>query len=659
MRGSAIAAGSVRAAAVGAALLAGPALAGTVVAAPTRGSGPAVVHGRTTPAVVTWSGGPADVEVAVGTGWRSLGTGVASPFTAPELAEGALLRITPTDGPTAEVTFHRLWTPADVAAWSGAGLRGAAVTALATADDQLWTATDGGGVGWWDGTSWRHLDRRAGLPAERVLDLAVQGDARWAATDGALVALTPDGATRAWSPGAFGATRIRAVRPDGDDAAWVITDAGVARLDPTGVVAVVTDPTCTDVLPGDPPIAACAVPRALPDGTPVDGLVPAGHLTARVPRVDGDWLGTDATGLRPWVGGALGAGWTPAHGVVRDVARVEVSMVVAAGVDGTWIVRDDAVLDVPAVSGIPGSVATVVAPGPTAKRAWVGTSTGVALVSLSGQATPLPLAPLPAGVAVRSIRVVSDALVVASARGLVWVGPKPPRGWDTLVAAAGPDVRDALPWGRDWWALTAEAAFRLDRRGRLERFALGAPGVGLASTGAAVGVATEGGVRWWLPGARMLSAADRQDGLRGAEAAGAGALWLWTDHLLTLSGTLSQRSWAVRGVHDVAPLGAGVVLATDDGLAWLAVDDDAPAWGWADVATGAMVAVDAPAGRVWAVGADGRLWVGTEDGPAMVPLPEAGVAARQVVADADGAWVVTDLGLYRVSTPAPPSAFGR
>ena len=87
------------------------------------------------------------------------------------------------------------------------------------------------------------------------------------------------------------------------------------------------------------------------------------------------------------------------------------------------------------------------------------------------------------------------------------------------------------------------------------------------------------------------------------------------------------------------------MVATTDGLAWFTPGQPQAAWTAAD--TGPIVDVDSGGGRTWAPGADGRLWTQVADQPVDIDLGPA-IGPHVVRADALGAWVGSDAGVFRV-----------
>lgn len=606
-----------------------------------RVDGPERAVRRRVAAVLTWPGGPRDVASWRGDRWVLLGDDVTPPFTTPPLAPGTSLQVRDGDGATDELVFRPVWSPVDAAAWSGPGLRGADVTGLAATPDTLWVTTAGGGLAMWDGRSWRHADRRDGLPDDAPRALALSGRDRWLAHDHAVLRLDAEGDAARWP---VSGARHLLVTPAGAWASgerlWRLDDSGPVDLGPVdagpGLVAsgdlgwIRQGGRWTAVGEGGPD---------LPDRPDLHGVVP---------RADGAWLATD-DGLGTWIDGVL-TPEPPPDGPARGLVRADPTLAVLASpadgpahvllVDGEDRTRIDAAV------GLPGAP-TLLRPSSRPERAWVGTTRGVAQLHPRGHATPLPVAPLPAGVPVHDVAPLGARAAVASEVGLVWLGRRAPKGWESLVAAVGAPARAVARAGDGWWALGPEAAFSLDGDGLVHRWAVAGRPVDLAVLPAAVMVATDQGLQAWTPGARLLSPRVAVEGLQEIAGTLSGDLWAHTDTGLWLGRPGASRRWDIPGLQDVAADAQGCWLATDRGLYRLGPADD----------TAREIVVEPPLGPLRAVArVDDGLWLQREDGRVVVwrgggvadvtdaPLP----GPLRLVPAEDGAWVATPRGLWRL-----------
>jgi ligand-binding sensor domain-containing protein len=566
-------------------------------------------------------------------------TALAAP---PPLGEGPAVRPSVLRGVPADQTAW-VWTPADIAAWSGSGLRDAHVRAMAPSPRGLWVLGPSG-VALWNGRAWAHIDRRDGVGTAPWYDLALDGSTRWLAHSGGVTRILGDGTVRRWEFGdGLPEGPVHAVHPI-DGGAWVATEDGIFEV--TDVVMPLRQGLrCTDLVSGGPQVLAVCDSDVLilPDGTPAldvpTGIVP----TSVVPRRDGAWMSSTA-GLLERVGRDVVLHWSPDHGQVLDLTRLDGGMLAAAGADGAWLVEESGVRALHPDDGLPRGAATAVGPHPHPQKAWLGTTRGVALVTSLGTGSPLPLAPLPANVPVHGLALGDGGVAVASDVGLAWLGKSPPTGWETLVAAA-PQPLDFLFSGRDWWVATPTGAVRLDRRGRLEHFSVHATPIDLLALESYVGVRTERGLSWWTRDAEMLSPTDRLDAHHVDSAEG--MLWIHDDHTVTASFAGEREQWTLEAeVRDLAAVRGAAWLATRQGL-WSTKLDADPARAWPDEVPDDLVTVEVGGGRLWFASADGGLYVVDSGAPERVPWAE-GAAVHELVADALGVWVLTDLGVYRV-----------
>jgi hypothetical protein len=345
-----------------------------------------------------------------------------------------------------------VWTPADVAGWSGTGLRGAEVVGLGGDESTLWVATAAGGLAAWDGRAWRHAGRRTPVATERLLGLAVVGRDRWVATEGGVLRIDESGR----------------VTPD---------DAG--PLAPDGRVR---------------------LPQSVLDTHP--------DAVGAVARAGGWWVASPSEGLVAWVEGRSEVAWrppAPAHALLR----LDDHLALVTDTGDLWRYTPEGPRPVGRADGLPGE-ARCLAEGPAPSKVWVGTRRGVALLSRDGAVTTLPLAPLPAGIDVVALAGGSDGVLAAAVDGVAWVGRRAPAGMDALVAAVGPvgspgSPPDVARVGGTWWAARDSSLLSLDPGGRLVRWDAGAPVVGLDPVPGGLAVRTAAATRFWAPGATQLS----------------------------------------------------------------------------------------------------------------------------------------------------------
>lgn len=607
-----------------------------------RGDGAADTARARVPLVISWDGGPAEVRVD----GVSLGQG-SSPLTTLPVRWGAEVVLVRDGATSPPARAAGVWSPADIAAWSGPGLRGARVTGLAPIDGGVWVSTDGGGVSlWWsrgapgDG-SWTHLDRRV-LGADQLVDVSVAERTRWVARTDTLLAIDPNGVVSRWSADALGGTRLLGVEADGPSA-WVWHDRGLTHVD-AGTVAAASAGPCTALFATlDGPVAVCGVPRLVRTGE----RLPGGDDVSGAVRREGGWWISGREGLTAWVAEQAGERWDAA--AVGGLARVGDGLVLSAGGAGAWARTIEAWLPLDAAQGLPGTtalgVAALVPRDGAHGRAWVATDRGVALARLEGVATPLPLAPLAASVPVRAVVSAPTGAAVATDDGLVWLGRGAPRGWDALVVAVGAPVLDLVRHGTSWWAVGPTDAIQLTRDGRVHRWPTRGEAVGVVPCGDQVGISTTLGLRWWTgPTQRTLSPTDRLVDAADPVCA-PGVVW-WRSH--DGVGALvrgERRTWTL-SARSLTGVGTGALVAGDDGLWWL-TPDAAPARppGWE--APRPLQHAVVHDGTLWALGADGTVWWSRSSRPP-VPVTLAEPADRVVPIDADRAWVFGPAGLALV-----------
>ncbi len=321
--------------------------------------------------------------------------------------------------------------------------------------------------GWfrWDGRRfWPSRDPAEALaiPGE-VRDVAFHAGRWWAATDGGALR-RDDGAWVVVDPSPARALRPALGRPN----PWVVRDdgstweAGGAHLDPGEIAGV--------------------------------AAAPEGAL----------WLAARGDGLLRAAGGVTTPWWAPPE-PATDLTAAGDSLFVAAG--GLWrLTQGEPPLQLGLADGVPERVA-ITRPGPAGK-AWVAGPDGVAQVHPDGPATPLPVAPLARGVAVRAIAPFGRGALVGTDRGLEWVGPGEPGGFSRLVAAARPPIDDVLGSREGLFALSDGVVHHL-RDGELTRIDLHQPAVDLAEIPRGVVAVGPVGAQYWVRGARLPTPVDR------------------------------------------------------------------------------------------------------------------------------------------------------
>lgn len=636
--------------------LAAAALAGVVEVMPVRGPDLTSMDATRTALVVVWDGGASDVEILQKGKWKVIARGVTSPYTTDPLPLASWLRVVGPQGVTGVDAPDGVWTPDDFAAWSGPGLQGAVVGGLASVGDALWIATQGGGLTLWDGQRFRDVDRRDGLLSSMVYSVALDGADRWVGHALGATRIAGDGHLTHWwiDRGAWD------VLPGDRGGAWAASRAGVVRLDERGTSMMIADPSCQNLLahPDHQAVAVCGTRGVrVIDGEPVVGLDVETAPVGLVGRADGVWVArTDR--LEMFVKGERTPWWqAPPLASLTSLVRLGKSMLASATTPGGspgFRVTETGVVALRPADGVPTAHGLTTAPGPRDDRAWLGTDRGVALIQESGTGTPLPLAPLPAGVAVNDVALWQDrddrGVGVASDLGLVWFGDGRPAGWSALVAATGPARAIVQDSADGWWGVGQTAAFRL-ADGQLTRWELDGAAIRAVAVGTSVAIATDAGVRFWVPGARMLSPVQPVDApIEDLVATADGTLWMaGRDRVVALAAG-DVRTWAdLPPVFDLAVGGDGVWVATSKGV--LRIDPHNPDPQRTDLRQDRLIGVGVAAGRLHLLDADGQLYRADPDGIHALSL---GVHAHingkaQLVGDDSGVWVATSGGMFRVT----------
>lgn len=631
---------------------------------PALGDDPTARHTEADALTLTWNGGPARIWRVEGVSRILLADRTTSPHRLPPLPRGTRLQVETEDGRTGHTVAWAVWRPADVAAWAVDGGLRAPPTDLAATPGALWATTDGAGLARWDGQRWHHGGVRAGLPSSRLAALEVSGDQRFVAHDLGVSRITPDGTVTTWP--LDGGARDLALY---EDTLWVLSPEGLVTLAPGSGAPperALRQSGCTHWLPtgpGEPPWAVCdAGLRAVPDLS--RAALPAElRPVAWIERVDGAWVADPvqgllrhtADGLVPWEG-------APPDGRDRGVslaARVGDGLVLADGAGRPWRLAPDGLAEIltPGDGLPPGPVQTL-GPSELPRRAWIGTPRGVALLNAAGTATPLPHARLAEGVPVHAVVPHRRGVGLAHEGGLTWLGRHRPRGWDALAAAVGPEALDLVqgPAG-DWWSLSPQAAFRLDRRGRLSRWDLHHRGRALATAGAEVMVATDHGLRWWVSGARMLGPASLAPAA-ALHTDRAGLVWALSDDRRTLTRLHPDLGPTTLPAPPDGPPLRGYAFGA--GEVWLPLRGALVRWAPGRDGTREVVLPEGvgsvelvglgPAGVVVVDDSDHAWWLGRAE-PVPVPLPVPAATLHRVVVDDHGAWLLGATGATYLTAP--------
>ncbi len=601
-----------------------------------------------------WSGGTADVFVIDEQGRQTrIAASVPPPYTTPPLPAGSRFLVRHGGGTSEPLAAPDLLEPVDFAAWSGRGLRGARVSSLVNAGQQLWIATLEGGLSVYDGQRFLHADHRSGLPSASIDDLVLTSDgSRWLLSRERLVRVDPSGAVVPF-PGRWTDASLTNLP---DASAWLSSPGGLWRLEPTeGPVQVRTD-ACGEVLyvPDSGPWALCDEAwRPLAQQESGSPHLPAPGALRTFVLDDALWNVVPEGLLHP----DDGLVWRPpSDGIQAAQARVG-QLFLAAGHDGLFRMDLDSeqVLPVVATQGYHVGSTYTLAAASHPNKMWVGGDGGVALVAEDGQSAMMPLAPLAAGLRVVDVAPSKDGVAVLGEQGLSWLGRRAPRGWRNLVEAAGTDGREVLQLGRDWWVRTDTTLLRLDQRGDLQRFDTGASTLSLDVVADRLVVSTTQGMRWWVHGATRLSSASDISSAALVQGSSPLAMWRLGSGTLHLATPDLEESWSVPGASAAVAVGFSCWVLRDGELFVHQAGKDAPErilLEDADLlvslasAEGALIAGDA-SGTMWALRADGRIF--------RLDLSDALSDARllHLVPDGPSLWIATSAGLFRAGERAP------
>ncbi len=630
------------------------------------------------------------VEVEEEDGWRRLADDVASGWTSPPIPRGSRLRpVTSTGAIGTAVQAWTVATPADLARLSARrpALPGAEVVDVAVdGTGAAWAASLGGGLARVDPVTLApvSLTTRDGLPSDWVAAVSPAPDGLWAGTAAGLVRVVPGAGPDTWRVAELADDAdglpdryVQALLAEGS-ALWVGTWHGLARRD-RGAYSTLLGPwSVFSLLRGTDGRIWVGYEGLLrlPEATPVEGVPDTLDVydVEPLPR-SGALLATLQEGLvlleegrrrTLWAGGTEDGAYAVARvGDAWLAAGARAGLVTvnpATGVVRTWTTAD----------GLPSEVVNEVVPDTPwdpasdfletdAGRAWLGTGRGVArLDPRTGVVEPSPLAPLHAGSAWRALAPAGRRLAAMGDDGLVFVGPRRPL--DGLrTRGVAPGILGRTRAGGATWELRDAGALqrRHLRRDRLHRLP-GRPSGIVAAAGTPF-VGTDRGLFRYEADRGQFAPVGGVGGVSRMVAEADGTLWVIHEgRVASVSPDLEVRSY----VRTRPPLD----LDPDLGVVWVGTDDGLDVVSRASGEVVALLRTFQGPIRVEAVDADGEggcwvatgagqvihLDVGPSGGATIVDLVEAEPPAiRDLVARGrEGAWVLTDQGLFAVALPA-------
>jgi ligand-binding sensor domain-containing protein len=301
------------------------------------------------------------------------------------------------------------------------------------------------------------------------------------------------------------------------------------------------------------------------------------------------------------------------------------------------------------------------APETPAGKAWLGTDRGVARIDpVTGTVDAPPLAPLHAGPAWRALEPTGRRLALMGDDGIVFVGPRRPLDGIRTNRVA-PGIRGRIRTMAVTWELRDAGVLQRRLLGRDRLHLLPGQPAGIALAGGIPFVGTDQGLFRYEADRGRFAPVAGLGGVTRLVSDPEGTLWVITDgRVASVGPDLAVRSYLrTRPPIDLDPDRGVVWVGTEDGMDVLSRDSG-------DVVE--LLRTRLAPIRVEAVDADdeGGCWVGTDAGqvihldvgPAggatIVDLVEAEPPAiRDILARGrEGAWVLTDQGLFAVALPA-------
>jgi len=637
-----------------AAVWAGPGVR-VVVAPPERFQDLSATHVR---ARVWWEGPEAEVQLAQGGRWKTVGAGSA-PVEIPRVARGAAVRLRLDGAWTEPVYVPRTIGPADLARLSGpdgAMLAGTVGQIAAGAEEgTAWASTLGGGlVLAGPGRQVRSWTKWEGLPDDRVLSVSTRDAQVLVGTASGAALLDGDRVQEIWP--VLGEDRhVQSVLLT-DSGAWAGTPHGLHTLNPVRSIHAGSVYSLAPRGDGGIWIGQGGVRTHGPEeGTLAPDVALAGdHIYAVLPVSGGIAVASQERGV--WQ--TSDSGLAP----LSDYPDTE-AYALARTSSGLWVAGGTTGLHGPDMTvygyadGFPGRSVWSLLSGSSAESLWVGTDRGLARFSPGpehqlAQVEVLPLTRWPADEDADDLLEAGRGLWAAGERG-VWTLGRPHRWAENLVTSSPRAVVAVVQGGGRTWAV-GDRVVSMDRRGSLASVPLRFRATDAAWSQGALWIGSAVGLHRLDPETLVLDAPVLLDGVRRMVGQDDG-LWVAADGLpVHVVGRVTRPYLQAHPVHDLAPLDQSVCLGTDSGVELLFPSGD----------------VTAPLGerrsgvRVTAVAHDGRggCWyateagtvgrIGTDGGHASMVLPtgEVGRPSR-VIPDEDWAWVVTRYGTWRVWLP--------
>ena len=527
------------------------------------------------------------------------------------------------------------------------GLQASHVTALTTWNDTLFVGTLGGGLHRWDG---KRLQYMSGGPTF-IRTLAPDGD-------GLLIAGI-DGLMR-WDGKRFTSLvegPVDDVMSVNGQVYWLSdgvlhTSQRTWPLDCTALWTLTAGERVDHVVTCDRMYRLEEAPSR--ELQPLHALPHHLQATAAIERRAGFWT-LEPGGLRNLEQGMEVDSWQPPAGdSASQMSRFGDGLLVVTEAGALHELTPDGPAELSPAMGLPGATATTVAAAP-ARKAWVGTTAGLALLTPDHHALSFPVAPdaaTPAHWVLPAHH--GRGAAVLGERGVRWVGRGEPCGWRAFASASGAAITMLQTHDRSWWSVGPHGALQLDTRGRLHHwdtldgtFAAVPYGPGLVLLG-------EHGHRAWLPGATQLGPlvpAPAGDLLTGDRA---GGLW-WSLNNQVILGRDPRDPIATWTLED-----AVMDIAIGDTSVWA---QHAHGVVQLDLDTGEVEALNSPGTPDLIVhGATSPTWLTTESelvsraGVWSLPGPFDRLVLHHAHLNGHHLWLATEAGVYRVDVRKLESA---
>ncbi|MBN1336900.1 MAG: hypothetical protein JXB39_13160 [Deltaproteobacteria bacterium] len=643
----------------------------------------------TRPVRLFWNGEARfGVEVEERGAWRLLTEEAAPGWTSPPLPRGTRLRTVSPDGEVGTpVQAWTVSTPADLARLSAKqpALVGSQVVDIETdASGAPWNASLGGGLARLDPATLAPvtLTTRDGLPSDWVVAVAPAPDGLWAGTAAGLARVEPGPVPGSWRVSevvddhdGLPSRYVQALLADGPSL-WVGTFQGLARRDRGSISTLLGPWSVFSLLRGtDGRVwAGYEGLLGLPEADPIEGVPDTIDVYDVEPLPsNGALLATLQEGLVLLEDGRRRTLWTgnDQDGAYAVARAGDAWLVAGAGAGLVTVSPEGGVLRRwTAADGLPSEVVNEVVPDRAwnpaspqepAQSVWIGTARGVArLDPTTGSVQVAPLAPLHAGNAWQRMAPAGRRIVVMGDDGLAFAGPR--RLLDgPRTRRVAPGLLDRTRTGGSAWEVREAGVLqhRIFKRDRLHHLP-GRP-VGIVTAAGVPFVGTDQGLfRYEAERGRFAPVAGLRSVTRMVPEAD-GTIWLISEgRVASLGPDLSIRYYLrTRPPLDLDPDRGVVWVGTEDGMDVVAKDSGEVV----ELLRTLQTRV-----RAEAVAADGfgGCWVATDVGQVLhLDIGQTSTATLVDLADGeppkvrdllprgrDGAWVLTDQGLFAVAVPA-------